>query len=198
MKNIVAKLPLALIAIGIIAVLFNATTEAYSTDTEQSTDNTLRLGTIVIVTLLNDGFEGEPWDANWDGNGTTLWTPKGSKVHGGLWAAWTTRDKSGPFTTDDLDASTASSITVSFWFRPTVLEAGDILVQLYNGSAYNTWYDIGSYPSYVDNTWCYFSETTTDSQYFKANFRLRFNSSIDMPNEEFYLDDVLITIQEWQ
>lgn len=42
MKNIVSKLPLALIAIGIIAVLFSASAEAYFTDTEQSTDNTLR------------------------------------------------------------------------------------------------------------------------------------------------------------
>lgn len=51
MKSIVAKLPLALIAIGIIAVLFNATTEAYSTDTEQSTDNTLTITTIWSETL---------------------------------------------------------------------------------------------------------------------------------------------------
>ncbi len=42
MRKIVAKLLLALIAIGIIAALFNASAGAYFTDTEQSTGNALR------------------------------------------------------------------------------------------------------------------------------------------------------------
>lgn len=55
MKNIASKLPLALIAIGIIAVLFNATTEAYFTDTEQSTGNTLTITTVWSETLRPNG-----------------------------------------------------------------------------------------------------------------------------------------------
>lgn len=51
MKKIVAKLLLALIAIGIVAVLFNATAGAYFTDTEQSTGNTLTITTVWSETL---------------------------------------------------------------------------------------------------------------------------------------------------
>ena len=146
------------------------------------------------TTLLDDGFEGDPWDANWDDNGVTDWYQKSTKVHSGLWSARADKGKHGLLTTDDLDASGASSITVSFWYYPKNLVTGDVILYLYDGSAYDTWYDLADHSSYVDSTWCYFSETITDSQYFTSNFRLRFDSpGIDKTNETLDLDDVLIT-----
>jgi len=48
----------------------------------------------------------------------------------------------------DLNTSETISITVSFWFNTKSLEAGDIIVPIYNGSTYNTWYDITDYPTH--------------------------------------------------
>ena len=57
------------------------------------------------------------------------------------------------------------------------IENGDLIIQRYNGSAYDNWYDIANYLSYKNNAWCEFSENITDSQYVISNFRLRFDGS---------------------
>ena len=194
MKNRAWLILLAGLAIILLA---GATiTRSSFTDPEQSIDNTLTISP-KSVTLLNDGFEGNPWDANWDGNGTTSWVRDASKPHSGLYDALCDQNNNGYLTSDDLSTAAAVSITVSFWFKTKGIGAGDILVQLYNGSTYNTWYDLTNYPTYVNNAWCYFSESITDPQYFISNFRLRFDSSglVDK-NEECNIDDVLITITE--
>ena len=92
----------------------------------------------------------------------------------------------------------AESITVSFWFNTKAIEAGDCVLQTYNGSTWNTWYDLTSYPTYVNNVWCQFSEVTTDSQYFISNFRVRFDSLVlgSDGNEQTNIDDVLIAINQ--
>ncbi|MFC1899216.1 fibronectin type III domain-containing protein, partial [Chloroflexota bacterium] len=150
-------------------------------------------------TLLDDGFEGTPWDDNWDGNGTTTWVQDSSKPNSGTYYAHL--DNSGTpgyLTSDDLDTFVAESITVSFWFNTKAIEAGDCVLQTYNGSTWNTWYDLTSYPTYVNNVWCQFSEVTTDSQYFVSNFRVRFDSLVlgSDGNEQTNIDDVLIAINQ--
>ncbi len=80
-----------------------------------------------------------------------------------------------------------------FWFRPVLLDEGDILVRIYNGSIYTTWFNITDYSSYQSGQWCYFSEYITDSQYFKSDFRLRLDGAGDLGGGEIiHLDDVLI------
>ena len=155
-------------------------------------------GTPVI--LLSDGFEDVPWDNLWDDNGTTTWEQSTANIYSGTNSAYTGRNLSGYLTTDNLTTSSAYEMTVSFWFNGKGLETGDVLVQRYNGTDYITWYDITAYPAYANNTWVQFSEVIEvidDSQYFKADFRLRFDSSAAIQaNDRFYLDDVLITIKE--
>ncbi|MFC1860190.1 hypothetical protein ACFLYC_01280, partial [Chloroflexota bacterium] len=145
--------------------------------------------TPLAVILINDGFEGSPWYTNWDGNGTTDWTQGTTEVHSGTYSA---DHASGQtyLTSDDMDTSDANSITVSFWFYLKDLNKGPLSVLQYNGSAYNNWYDLVTYPGVVKNTWIQFSQTITDSQYFKSNFRVRFDGSTLTTNA--YIDDVLI------
>ncbi len=189
---------LLLAGITVIMLISSAViTRSVFTDPEQSTVNTLRASP-ELVTLLNDGFEGTPWDANWDGNGTTAWQRKNIEPHGGSYYAQSSKAKAGFLTTDDLDTSATNKIIVSFWFQGDGIAAGDFIVQIYNGSAYNTWWDLTSYSSFVDNTWCYFSENITDSQYFKTNFRLRFDTTgLVNPGRLAMVDDVLITKGGW-
>ena len=197
MKNKMWLILLAGLAVTLLAGSFEVARSSF-VDTEQSTNNTLAVAAPVTQTLLNDGFEGTPWDANWDGNGTTIWIRDASKPNSGSYSALCDKDNNGYLTSDDLNTLAAVSITVSFWFKPKGIETGDMLVQLYNGSTYNTWYDIVNHPSYQNNTWSYFSEKITASQYFISNFRLRFDSSgLIQPGEDFRLDDVLITIDRW-
>jgi len=142
------------------------------------------------VTLLDDGFEGTPWDNYWDGNGTTDWQLSGAG--GGYSGSYSAEHASGDtyLTSDDLDTSGAASITVSFWFKIKDLNKGPLNVQIYNGSTWVTWYNLTSYPGVIKNTWVYFSQTITDSQYFISNFRLRFDGSTESTTSS--IDDVLI------
>jgi len=191
------RLWIVLLSLVLVAGLASSGATAYFSDGAQNPNNTLATTVWGNTILLSDGFEGEPWDANWDGNGITLWERNDTKVHSGLWAACATKSKNGNVTTDDLDALSATKIYVSFWYRAENLEAADLLVQLYNGTTYNTWYDITNHSSYQANTWCHFTEAIIDSQYYKSNFRLRFDAQgFEETGETFYLDDVLITMDQ--
>jgi len=179
--------------IGLLFGLIGKITGAYFNDPESSDNNALTIASSWDIVLLGDGFENVPWDALWDGNGTTSWTQK-TLPYTDSYSTECVKTSNGYLTTDDLDASGATSITVSFWFKTKKLIAGDIMVQLFDGSSYNNLYDIISYPTHVSRSWCYFSEVITDPSYFVSNFRLRFDgSALAGGASQFLLDDVLIT-----
>lgn len=162
-------------------------------DTEQNLNNGFTTANSwQRTTLLNDSFESDPWDVNWNDNGNTTWQQASDKSYSGSCSAASTQVYLGLLTTDNPDASSAHWIHVSFWFYPDTVKNNDVLIQIYNGSTYDTWYDMKNYPGFQNGEWCYFSELIWDSQYFKSDFRLRFNSSGFDENERFYLDDVLI------
>ena len=140
--------------------------------------------------LLDDGFEDLQWDINWDDNGATDWTQNSSTIHGGLYSAGHASGNTY-LTSDNLDASDATSITVSFWFYIKDLNKGPLYVQIYNGSDYiNLYDDLTTYPGVTKTTWYQFSETITDSQYFISGFRIRFDGST--LTTDAFIDDVLI------
>ncbi|MFC1965525.1 fibronectin type III domain-containing protein, partial [Chloroflexota bacterium] len=185
-----------ILLLAIVTVMSLATytgvTRSLFTDDEHSTNDALviRWG---LFTLNEDFEDTVDWDVNWDENGTTTWVQDTAKPHGGIYNAYSDLNSNGYLTTDEIEASTADNITVSFWFNTKAVEAGDLLVQRYNGTSYITWYDITSHPSYVNNAWCEFSEVITDPQYLIAGFRLRFDTTalVDT-NEEANIDDVII------
>jgi len=176
-------LTLVIVSVMLIVVNTGITTSSF-TDGEQSTDDTLN----IMWGLLNDGFEGTPWDFYWV-TGTTDWQP-GAGYGGSTYSA---EHASGDtyLTSDDLDTSGAGTITVTFWFKIKLLKKGPLWVQISNdGSNYNDWFDLVSYPGVVKNTWLPFSQTITDSQYFKSNFNIRFDGS-GLTTDAF-IDDVVI------
>ncbi|MFC1990253.1 fibronectin type III domain-containing protein [Chloroflexota bacterium] len=185
-----------ILLLAIVTVMSLATytgvTRSLFTDDEHSTNDALGIRWGLFT--LNEDFEDTvDWDVNWDENGTTTWVQYTSKPHGGIYNAYSDLNSNGYLTTDEIEASTADNITVSFWFNTKSVEAGDLLVQRYNGTSYITWYDITSHPAYVNNAWCEFNEVITDSQYLIAGFRLRFDTTglVDV-NEEANIDDVII------
>ena len=181
---------LTLVIVSVMLIVVNTgITTSYFTDAEQSTDDTLNIGGWSVTLPFSDGFEGTPWDLYWDGNGTTDWQP-GAGYDGSTYSA---EHKSGDtfLTSDDLDTSGAVSMTVSFWFKIKLSNKGPLYVQIYNDSAYVTlWGDLITYPLFAKNTWSYFSETITESQYFIPNFSIRFNG--ETLTTDAFIDDVLI------
>ncbi len=181
-------LTLVIVSVMLIAVNTGITT-SYFTDGELSTEDTLN----IRWDLLNDGFEGTPWDLYW-GNGTTDWQP-GAGYGGSTYSA---EHASGDtyLTSDALNASGAGTITVEFWFKIKLLNKGPLYIQIYKGTSYDPWYDPLMIPydlvSYAGakNTWLYFSETITDSQYFIDGFRIRFDGST--LTTDAFIDDVFI------
>lgn len=170
-------------------------TSAYLVDTERSTNNRITAWVTETVPLLSDGFEGNPWDGNWNGNGATAWLRASSPKYAGSYATQSNKQNHGYLTSNDMDTAQALSITVTFWFYPKNLEAGDAVIQRFNGTSYVNWYDATAYPTYRNNQWNQFTETFTDAQYFKNNFRLRFNSTgLTQNQEDITIDDVIITM----
>ncbi|MFC1946898.1 fibronectin type III domain-containing protein, partial [Chloroflexota bacterium] len=184
---------LALTVITVMSlVTYAGVTQSFFSDNENSSDD--RLGIRWGHYIINDGFEntGSPeWDDYWNENGTTTWVQDSSNPHSGIYNARITNlNTPGYLTSDELDSSAADNITVVFWFKANELEAGDCLIQLYNGITYTTWYDLVSYPGYVDNTWCKFAEVITDPQYLLAGFRIRFDAStLGSDSDEINIDD---------
>ncbi|GAH67586.1 unnamed protein product, partial [marine sediment metagenome] len=135
-----------------------------------------------------------PWDDNWN-LGTTTWIQDSAKPHTGTYNARISNAQTpGDLTSDDLDSAGTSIIYVSFWFNLKSLDVDDCVLQIYNGSDWITWYDLINYPTYANNVWCQFNEEIIDSQYFKGNFKIRFDASaLGGSTEEANIDDVLIS-----
>ncbi|MFC2069667.1 fibronectin type III domain-containing protein [Chloroflexota bacterium] len=144
------------------------------------------------LTLLDDGFEGDPWDDNWDGNGITDWTHANYNAHPP--SSWAALAGSGDtyLTSDDLDTSTGDNITVSFWFRIKNLGTGPLYLQAYNGTGYTNLYDLFTYPGLQVTTYYQYSINITDSQYLSSDFHIRFDAT--SLSSDFYVDDVFITM----
>ena len=140
------------------------------------------------VTLLNDGFEGGDWDANWD-QVSHNWEQTNSNVHSGSYAARSSDGHEGYFVSDNLDASSATSIGVSFWYRLHNTEDNDFYLRYYDGSNYDVIANLGIEDG---DTWLHYTAIVTDSQYLKSNFRICFDTSLES-DETARVDDVLIT-----
>jgi hypothetical protein len=135
------------------------------------------------------GFEGSTWDMNWD-DLSSNWNADNSIVNNGSASAWASNGNEGYFTSDDLNANGASSITLDFWFRKDGTEANDFTLFYYNGSNYNLIDELDNDGG--DDVWLHFTAEITDSQYFVSNFRVRFDATLG-GGENVWVDDVLIT-----
>ncbi len=139
--------------------------------------------------LLDDGFEGVDWDANWD-NIASSWY-RSTYRHSGSYAAAAMSGRAGAFTTDALDASDAQAIHVEFWFMKYLTDATDYTLFYYDGTSYVHIDELenngGDYPA-----WVHYTDTITDSRFFVSNFRIRVYLTADS-SQQGWIDDVLIT-----
>ena len=137
------------------------------------------------IALLDDGFEGAVWDANW--TNTTWVKDTGVYAHG---LASAKGDVTGTFTCIDLDANDATAIHIDFWFRKKSTESEDFTLFYYGKSGYNLAAELDGLGD--DNEWLHYTDTITDSNYFVTNFKIRFDATMG-GGEDVWVDDVLIT-----
>ncbi|MFA5365655.1 MAG: hypothetical protein WC325_10795, partial [Candidatus Bathyarchaeia archaeon] len=158
----------------------------YDTLTEASTASNSN------TTLLDDGFEGSTWNANWN-DVSSSWQRDTNPVHSGSASAWATNYHEGTFTSDNLNANGASAIYVDFWFSKTGLTQGndqnDFTLYYYDGSNYDLIDELARVGG--DGTWEHYVAKITDSQYFISNFRIRFDATLGN-GENVWVDDVVI------
>ena len=142
------------------------------------------------VTLLSDDFENTvtPF-ANWDGNGTTNWSISRNTYHSPSHSARANHG-SNFLASDNLDASDAVSIGVAFWFSKTNITSDSFLLYYCYGTTCNQAAVLDTMGP--DDTWLNYTDTITDTQYFKSNFYIRFVGP-PPPGERIFVDDVLIT-----
>lgn len=147
------------------------------------------------VTLLDDGFETS--FANWTDGGATDWDRTTAQKHSGSYSAHA-GSADNDLTSDNLDTSGYSSITIEFWYRDDDIDDGDnIYLQLFNGSTYNNRFELGN--TSPEDTWHYYSVTLNnsggDAQYFRTNFRLKFEGTSIDSGENLWIDDVKVAGQ---
>ncbi|NLE09266.1 MAG: hypothetical protein GX631_08435, partial [Dehalococcoidales bacterium] len=145
-----------------------------------------------LVNLTEDFENTADWDAQWDENEVTSWNHTSTKAWESSYSALTNKDYKGLLTSDEIDASQASNITISFYYTYKNLTAGQVHVQIFDGENYETIFTI---PGGTNNDWVLFNEIITDNDYFIPGFRLRFNStSLTAANYNtyVYIDDINI------
>ncbi len=140
---------------------------------------------------MDDGFEGNPWDGNWN-DVSHNWLQETSRkaARSGTSAAYANGSDDGDFAFNSLDASDATSITIDLWVKTISTETDDILIEYYNGTSYVTIADLDALGT--NRKWFNYTDTITDPAYFVSDFKIRFDGTPGS-NEEVWIDDVLIT-----
>lgn len=139
--------------------------------------------------LLNDGFEGAVWDANWNDIAHS-WYRDNSPIHSGSYSASARNNNEGVFTSDNLNTSDAAAVYVDFWFQKDDIESTEFTLYYYDGNNYNLIVELDTLGS--DDVWLHYTDTITDSNYFISNFRIRFDGYNLDTYENVWVDDVII------
>ena len=90
----------------------------------------------------------------------------------------------------DLDCSDASQITVEFYGYDEGADDGEYYLDYYDGS---NWDQITRLDNFGEGSWTKYSDTITDSQYFKSDFKVRWRVVGLDRGEHVYVDLVTIT-----
>lgn len=141
------------------------------------------------TTLLTDGFETN-FD-KWTDGGATDWTRVTAQKHSGSYSA-TAGPNSNDLFSDNLNASSYGSMTISFWYRDDDIDSGDgVALQLFDGTAYDAYLNLNLT---TEDTWTFYTVTLNnagaDAQYFISNFRIKFEATGMGSGENLWIDDV--------
>ena len=141
------------------------------------------------IVLLNDGFEGAVWDANWTGN----WVKDTTEYARGSGSAHADKTNYGDFNCVALDTNGAVAVNIDFYLKKDNVASYNPKLYYYNGTTYVDINDINSLGP--DDQWLHFTDTITDSNFFVTDFHLKFSAPLGGGGSprHIWLDDVVIT-----
>jgi hypothetical protein len=145
----------------------------------------------IATELLADDFEND--FSKWTDGGTTDWDLATTQCVTSTHSAYCGKNDT-TLTSDNLDTSASSSITIRFYYRDDDIDDNDdVYLQLYDGTSYDNKYELGLS---TEDTWNLYevtiNNTGDDTQYFHSNFRIRIDGSSIDNGENLWIDDVLI------
>jgi hypothetical protein len=142
--------------------------------------------------ISQESFEGSWPPAGWIETGN--WNQESQEAYHGSESAdfdgGGGGGRSGDLDTTELNTSDASAIYVEFWYRDRGTEAGEFLLQYWNGATWNSVNDLGSTTS--EDQWLHYSENITDNQYFIEDFKMRWSAVGIDGGESVYVDYVSV------
>ncbi len=164
-------------------------------------------------TLINTGYDGNPWDSNWMAGGNPPW--RAAPGEGVLGSTAAKSDSivgdSGPFTSNYVNTQGATTIRITFMYKvQNTNSANDLKIEycatnsattpnLNPGSRdFTTIANIGQ--TNPTDTWTVGSVTFTSAanpEAFRSHFYFRFESTLQTHNglaETAWIDNVIITI----
>jgi|GEM_PF-1504307 hypothetical protein len=145
----------------------------------------------VDQTAFSDSFELE----NWDDNGPTMWASRAGQSQDGTHSAFARNNQEGYLTSDDIDLSSASSASLSFWFRKDDVEAADFTLYFWDGSSYNLIQELDDYGisgNGGDDTWIEYDETIDLGTYDNSDFEIVFDATLGN-GERVWVDQLVLT-----
>jgi hypothetical protein len=142
-----------------------------------------------LNTILDDSFEGSPWNDNWDDIASN-WNVSILHSYSGINSSSSNDTNYGSFDCNILNTIDADLILVDFWFLLEGTESNDFQIYYFNGASWNL---IDSIGGEIENTWVHYIDTISDPQYFISNFKIRLNSNLG-GGESVWIDNVVIQI----
>jgi hypothetical protein len=147
------------------------------------------------VTLINESFEGTTfpptgWTESWGSN----WNRENDRVYAGSFSADFDGWGSGNLDTPNLDCSGATAIYIDFWYYDEGCDNNEFRLYYYDGSSWGTpIYQLGNDIPEFPYRWVHYQQkiTHSQSQYFKSNFKIRFNADLNS-GEHAYIDSVTV------
>ncbi|HVQ01414.1 MAG TPA: type IV pilin [Candidatus Thermoplasmatota archaeon] len=142
-----------------------------------------------IITLVTDGVANVYWSSGYSGTyqGWDGWVIGDDLCHTGSYSAKSTSSRYGDFTCNNINTAGVGSVTVDFWYRLHGTTSTSFKLLFYDGSTYDS---IASLGGGTKDVWLHYTKTTTDSQYYKSTFKIRFTTT---GTGSVWIDDVRVT-----
>ncbi|MCK5396875.1 MAG: FG-GAP repeat protein, partial [Thermoplasmata archaeon] len=166
--------------------------------TEDIVEDQITGGTSTTTLIPTEGFESATWPAGWTEAAGTSWNPETNFPYTDLYSAdfdgATGGGVSGTLQSPAMDTSTATSITVDFWWREDDADTANYELYYYDDTG--TWDQIEDLAvlQATEDTWYQYQETITDSQYLHSAFQIQWRAVL-ANGEAAWLDDVNVTME---
>ncbi|MFW9854519.1 MAG: hypothetical protein ACFFFG_05645 [Candidatus Thorarchaeota archaeon] len=161
-----------------------------------SSYNNMTEGYDFNTTLIGlESFEGAWIPTGWSGTGR--WNKEADQAYHGVYSAdfdATDTIQFGVLVSPAMNTSGSNAIYIEFWWRDEWFDDGELYLELWDGTAWNTYQDMNLLP-HSEFQWVFYSQKITDASYYIPDFQIRWRAN-GFQNENAYIDYVNIKKEE--